>query len=128
MNNYTEEEIAILVQRYDRKREQEHKRYHEQKKIDPEFIKKNRERAKKHYHKTLPQQRINYQNNKEYYTARGSYYYYKKQDRMNTFIQRYPDRVALLRERGYSIEKKPDESIFVSNDSSSPEEQSSSVE
>tara|TARA_R110000744_G_scaffold236836_1_gene354344 strand:- start:848 stop:1234 length:387 start_codon:yes stop_codon:yes gene_type:complete len=128
MNNYTEEEIAILVQRYDRKKEMEYKLYHEQKKIDPEFVKKNRARAKRHYDNTKPQQRINYQDNKEYYQARGSYYYYKKNDRMNTFIQKWPERVALLRERGYSIEKNPDPSIFVSNDSSSPEEQDSSVE
>ena len=128
MNNYSEEELAILVKRYDRKRFQEHKRYHEQKKYDPEFVKKNRERAKTHYHKTLPDQRIKYQNNKEYYQAMGSYNYYKRQDRINTFIQKWPERVALLRARGYAIEKKPDESIFVSNDSSSPEEQSSSVE
>ena len=127
MNNYTEEELSTLVKAYERKKIMEHKRY-ESKKNDPEFIKQNRARAKAWYHSTKPDQREKYEKNKEYYKAKSSYKYYVKVDKINTFIQKFPERVALLNEKGYAIEKKPDPSIFVSNDSSSPEEQSSSVE
>ena len=57
---------------------------------------KNRERAKAHYHKNKELKKNHYDINKELIKARTSYHYYLKQNRLEEFKEKYPERYDKL--------------------------------
>jgi hypothetical protein len=98
----TETQIAKVLIDYKKKRDREIKYYHEVSKYDEEFKKKNRERAKNHYHKKGKEMKCNqYQNNKEFVKARSLYNYYKKKDNLDKFKEKHEDKCKILIEKGF---------------------------
>ena len=101
----TEAQIAKVLTDYKKKREKENKYYHEVSKHNEEFKKKNRERAKNHYHSKGKEMKCNqYQENKEFVKARSLYNYYKKNDNIDKFKEKHDDKCKILIEKGFQIE------------------------
>ena len=98
MNNYTETEIVHILESY-KKIKNTNKKYYEKVKDTDEFKKKNRARAKKHYHENKAYKKTkkdDYNNNKEFLLARSSYHYYNKKNKLDVMKEKYPDRYQLM--------------------------------
>mgnify|MGYP003140084441 CR=1 FL=1 len=89
-------EYEKLLAAYKRKQQNEKKRY-EAMKQNPEFMLRNRERARMHYNKNREKNLEKYKKNKEYNRARSSYYYYKHRGNLELFQVKYPERYELVR-------------------------------
>jgi hypothetical protein len=96
----TAEEISHIIENYKKKRDREKTYYHNVKKIDEEFIKKNRERATKHYAENKDKKLEKYQQNKEFLSARQLFYYYRKNKSVEDFQSKHPDKYTMLKNRG----------------------------
>ena len=75
------------------------KRYHQKYKNDPEYQVKNRERQTQAYHNNpeYRQKKLDaYKNNKELVNTRSTYNKYKRQNKLNLFIERHPDKYEYL--------------------------------
>ncbi len=92
----SDEQIKKIVEGHMKRLAYDRKRYHEVNKFDPEFIAKNRARAKAHYQEHGDKKRETYAKNKELLSARSSARYYKKTDRLELFKERYPEKYQLL--------------------------------
>tara|TARA_R110000822_G_scaffold63736_4_gene156480 strand:+ start:16902 stop:17210 length:309 start_codon:yes stop_codon:yes gene_type:complete len=102
MDNFSEERIKAIVEAYNIKREREKARYLIIKDSD-EFKSKNRERARGHYLLNKDKKKEKYENNKEFLNARSSFYYYRKTDRIQSFKEKFPERVEMLKKSGIDI-------------------------
>ena len=100
MNELSDAEIERIVAAYKKKREYDKAKY-QKKKDDPEFIKQNRERAARHYEKNAGARKAIYQKDKEYYTAKSSYNYYKRTNNLSVFKDKHKEKYDLLVERKY---------------------------
>lgn len=98
MSDLTDIRIQQIINSYNKKKIKEKERY-ERIKDSEEFKSKNRERAKNHYHRNKEVKLNQYKENKEFYSARTSYYYYKKLDRLDYFKEKYPEKTKLLNEK-----------------------------
>lgn len=98
----TQEEITRIIESHKRRREYDRNRYHSVLKHDPEFVKKNRHNARKHYEEKGQKKREHYAKDKAYLSARASYRYYKRSNREELFKQLHPQKYQLLVERGLS--------------------------
>ena len=127
MNGYTDEEILYILNRHKAQKEKDKKRY-ESIKDTEEFKIKNRQRANKHYHENKKMYKDRYNNDKELAKAKSTYYYYKKNGRLNDLseLSKYKDKYELLKKHGYFNEKNPSESTKTPDTSSSDAEPSSS--
>jgi len=122
MNNYTESEINYILDFYKKNRER-NKAYYDKIKDTDEFKKKNRERAKKYYHENKGYKKTkkdDYEKNKEFLNARSSYKYYEKQDRLDEFIEKFPEKYQLVMNHFNS--QNPSLSLTGTTSSSSPDE------
>tara|TARA_R110001592_G_scaffold309772_1_gene584232 strand:+ start:40 stop:381 length:342 start_codon:yes stop_codon:yes gene_type:complete len=88
--------IQKLLSNYKKKREYDYQIYHTQKKLDPIFMDKNRERAIKHYHDNKDKRKEYYEKNKDLHKCKNLYYYYKKNDRLDEFKSKYEDKYNIL--------------------------------
>ncbi len=73
--------------------------YHTKYKNDPEYQAKNRERQTKEYHNNpeYRQKKLDiYKNNKYLVNTRSTYNRYKRENRLNVFIERHPDKYEFL--------------------------------
>lgn len=113
MNQLSDVEISRILEIYKNQREKDKTKY-EQRKNDPEFMKKNRERAKKHYELNKHKRVNKYSENKDLQKAKCSYHYYKKKDNLDKFKERFPDRYELLNGINYFKDKNPSESTETS--------------
>ena len=91
-----DEYIKKVIQSYEKKRQREKIYYHEQKKNDEDFKLKNRERAKEHYTKNKNKRKDKYNENKELLQIKSLISYYKKNDRIDDFITKYPEKVQII--------------------------------
>jgi hypothetical protein len=89
--------------------------YHNKYKNDPEYQAKNRERQTKEYHNNpeYRQKKLDiYRNNKYLVNTRSAYNKYKRENRLNLFIERHPDKYEFLikhdRKR-YEVKSEPTE-------------------
>lgn len=74
-------------------------RYYQKYKNDPEYQAKNRERQKKEYHNNpeYRQKKLDiYRNNKYLVNTRSAYNKYKRENRLDVFIERHPDKYEFL--------------------------------
>ena len=94
--NYSEEEIKVILNNYHKKKEYEKQRYLIIKDTD-EFINKNRARAKAHYDLNKESMRMKYQDNKDIINAKSSYYYYKKNNKLDKFNEKNKEKYELLK-------------------------------
>ena len=99
----TEEEIAKIVKHYKARRKYDTERYHNVNKKNPEFVAKNRQRAKDHYKKYGQKKKDAYAQNKVLLSARSSYRYYKRTDRIELFKTRHPEKYQLLVDNGVAV-------------------------
>ncbi len=102
MSDLTDTRIQQILKSYNNKRVKEKERYNRIKDSE-EFKIKNRERAKNHYQKNKDIKLNRYKDDKEFLTAKGSYYYYKKNDKLDIFKEKYPDKIKILSERNIII-------------------------
>jgi hypothetical protein len=122
MNNYTETEINHILESY-KKIKNTNKKYYDKIKDTDEFKKKNRERAKKHYHENKAYKKTkkdDYEKNKTFLNARSSYKYYKTRNRLDEFIEKFPDKYELVMNHANS--QKPSLPLTGTTSSSSPDE------
>tara|TARA_R110001606_G_C15397747_1_gene652414 strand:+ start:3284 stop:3589 length:306 start_codon:yes stop_codon:yes gene_type:complete len=94
--NYSEEEIKVILNNYHKKKEYEKQRYLIIKDTD-EFINKNRARAKAHYDLNKESMKQKYQDNKDIMNAKSSYYYYKKNNKLDKFNEKNKEKYELLK-------------------------------
>ena len=100
---YSESELNKMIISYKKMRAREQRKYLK-KKESPEFIVQNRARAKSHYEAHKEIKAKNYQENKELYKFKSLYNYYKINDKLNKFIEKYPERVQYLNDHGFKVE------------------------
>jgi len=102
MTDLSDTKIKQLIESYNIKRIKDKERY-ERLKNTEEFKQKNRARASSYYNNNKEARKNKYQENKDFYSARSSYNYYKKKNKEALFIERYPDKVELLKSRNIII-------------------------
>ena len=102
MTDLTDTRIKQLLEQYERKRKKEKERY-ERIKTTPEFLEKNRMRAKNYYHDHKESKKNKYIENRDLLNARSSYYYYKKLDKIELFKEKCPQKVKLLEENNIQV-------------------------
>jgi hypothetical protein len=93
--------INKVLEQYERKRALAKIRYHLVKDSD-EFKLKNRQRAKDHYDKNKSVKKDRYAADSEYLKAKAQFNYYKKNDKLDFFIDKYPDRMDMINQRTQS--------------------------
>jgi hypothetical protein len=99
-NEFDETQINKILNDYKNRRMRDRIRY-ETIKDNTEFKIKNRERAKLHYEQNKDKRKEKYIENNDLMRARNSYYYYKKNDKLDDLKIKYPDRWQLLLDNGY---------------------------
>ena len=91
----SDDQTHKILEAYKRKRSKEKERY-DKLKADPEFIKKNRDRARAYYIANRDKKAETYMMNKEIRSAKSLFHYYESQGRGEEFIKRYPHKHALI--------------------------------
>tara|TARA_R110001632_G_scaffold80842_6_gene180436 strand:+ start:2801 stop:3109 length:309 start_codon:yes stop_codon:yes gene_type:complete len=102
MTDLTDERINKILLQYENKRKKERERY-ERIKDTEAFKVVNRNRARNHYNINKEVKKTKYNDNKELLTAKSSYNYYKKLDRVEDFKNKYPNKVKLLSDNNIII-------------------------
>lgn len=103
----SEEDIQIILQKYKNKIERDKINYHTKYKFDDDYKAKRLLHSKNHYEKTKEERKEKYKDNSELAKAKSSYYYYKKTNKLNIFMERYPARVQVLSDFGLKVEFLP---------------------
>ena len=101
---YNDDQIKHILNVYKTQREKD-KEIYLKRKQDPEFMEKNRERSRKDYEKNKDNRRCNYQENKELQRSKCSYHYYLKNNNIEKFKEKFPDRFEMLEKINYFKEK-----------------------
>lgn len=97
---YDDAKIQKIIELYKKNRERDKIKY-QKKKDDPEFIIQNRLRAKAHYDTVYKEKKKdNYEKNKELLQVKALFRYYKKNDKVEAFQKKYPDKFKLLQDHG----------------------------
>ena len=102
MAELTDIRVKSILEQYEKKRAREKERYDRIKETE-EFKIQNRERAKLHYHNNKEQSKNKYESDRDFHNARSSYYYFKRNDRLDIFKKTHPDKVQLLIERNIMV-------------------------
>tara|TARA_R110000765_G_scaffold51410_1_gene103826 strand:+ start:165 stop:482 length:318 start_codon:yes stop_codon:yes gene_type:complete len=95
--SYDNDMIFKIVNQYKRKRDMEKKRYDTVLKIDPEYKKKCCERSRLHYQKNKEKRRDKYLQDKEFNNAKQLLSYYTKNNNLETFKDKHPDKLELVK-------------------------------
>ncbi len=129
MSNMSDIEIQKIVSMYKGQRQKDKERY-EKIKDTEEFKLKNRARAKAHYEKTREIRQERYQNERDLRLAKNSYYYYKRNNNLEVFMYKHPEKYETLKNCGYLSlnDQCPSESTTTSSDVYDSGAVSSSVE
>jgi hypothetical protein len=77
------------------------KQYYHTHKTDDEFIAKNRDRSKKYYTNNIDKKREYYKANVEDIKLKNNYNYYKKNNKLELFKERHPDKFNRLVDIGF---------------------------
>ena len=93
----TDEETHKILSAYKAKRAKEKARY-DRLKTDPEFVQRNRDRARAYYLANRDKKRETYKMNAEIRGAKSLFHYYESQNRMDEFIEKYPHKYKLISE------------------------------
>ena len=99
MENYTDEQLNKLIESH-KKILENRKKYYQKVKDKDDFKIKNRARSNEWYknddNKNKVKQR--YEDNKPYLKAKSSYKYYKKNNRLEYFKEKLPERWELIKD------------------------------
>jgi len=96
----SDEQINRMMERYKKGLETKKQLYHDVKKHDPEFVAKNRERARLHYENNKDKKKQNYEKNKERNKLLNLFNYYKKKDMLDKLQDKYPEKYKQLQDMG----------------------------
>jgi superfamily II DNA or RNA helicase len=113
---YSDDQIQHILNSYKCRREKDKINY-EKKKLNPEFLEKNRQRARQHYQLTKEKRKIDYNENKELQKAKSCYHYYKNRDKLETFKEKHPEKYDKLITINYLNDQKPSSSTNISDES-----------
>ena len=102
MDGMNDSQISKVMEQYKKKQALDKARY-ERLKGNQEFVEKNRQRARDHYALNKHKKKERYDNDKDFMNAKSSYYYYRRQEKLEFFKEKYPERTEILRGRGYDI-------------------------
>jgi len=103
------QEIKKIINQYNRKREREKKNYHEKLKCDSEWCEKNKKRALDYYNTNKDKKKEDYKKDKEFVNSGSMFQYYKRNNRIEEFKEKYPEKYELLKSRGINVEVPPPE-------------------
>tara|TARA_R110000782_G_scaffold105000_1_gene192876 strand:+ start:648 stop:995 length:348 start_codon:yes stop_codon:yes gene_type:complete len=112
---YNDEQIKHILNVYKTQRDKD-KEIYLKRKEDPVFMEKNRERARKYYQENQETRKSNYQENKDLQRSKCSYHYYLKNNNIEKFKEKFPDRFELLKEINYFKDKNPSSSTNTSDE------------
>ena len=107
-----EAEINRVINQYKKKKEKEYNNYHDKNKLDTDYMQKNKERARNHYNLNKEKRKEWYGQNKDLVKARSSYYYYLKNNKIDTFKVKFPHHVEVLKK--YNIIKGSPDPLLLS--------------
>lgn len=96
-----EEQIQRILDNHKKSLERSKEVYHTVKKLDPEFMEKNRQRSNDWYQKNKEKRKQKYQNNKDLLNAKTAYYYWKKKDRLDFFKVNHKHKYDMLVSNGF---------------------------
>ena len=94
---YDNEKIFKIVDQYKRKREKEKQRYETKLKHDPDYKKKCCERSRLHYQKNKEKRKELYEKEKEFNTAKQLLSYYVKNNKLDTFKEKHPEKLEKVK-------------------------------
>jgi len=98
---FTEEQIEEILSRYKKSIQYNRDRYHNVRKNDEEYQKKNRQRSKAHYQSHKEDKKDYYKKNKEELNMKQKFRYYKSRDNIEVYQQRFPEDYKKLVEIGF---------------------------
>ena len=98
----TDEDIKKMVDFYKKQKERDRKRY-EKRRQNPEFMERNRQRARAHYQANKEAKKLKYENNRDFIGSRAHFYYYRNNNRVDEFIEKFPKKVSILENYGLII-------------------------
>ena len=119
MNHYSEQDINHILTVY-KNRKDSYKTWYNKIKDTDEFKMKNRLRAKKHYINGYKEKKAeNYTEQLQLNRAKNSFRYYKNNNRIDEYKEKYPDRYELLHSINYCSlrDNSPSESTDTSSES-----------
>jgi len=99
MDEFTNDEIKIIVENYKKQKQKEKDKY-DNLKDNEEYIIKNRERARLHYSNNKHIKKERYENNKDFLKAKSLLQYYKYNNKVDVFKDKHPGKVDLLFQQG----------------------------
>lgn len=97
----SDELIQKILATHKKRKEYERNRYHNVLKHDPDFVEKNRQRAREHYAKNKDKKREKYAKGRDIENARSNYRYYVRLGRQNEFQSKQPLKYELLVKAGF---------------------------
>jgi len=98
---FTDEQIEEILSRYKKSIQYNRDRYHNIRKNDPEYQRKNRERSKKHYDSHKEAKKEYYEKNREELNMKQKYRYYKSRDNIEGYKNKFPENYKKLVEIGF---------------------------
>ena len=102
-----EQQIQKILDNHKKMLEKSKERYHTVKKLNPEYMEKNRQTARDWYENNKDKRKEQYKKNKPFMNARSQYYYYKNRNRMEEFKTKHKDKYDLLVEKGFIEDVSP---------------------
>jgi len=104
---YNDDKIQRIIELYKKNRQRDKINY-QKRKDNPEFIIQNRLRAKTHYETVYKEKKKdNYEKNKELLQTKALFRYYKKNDKVEAFQKKYPNKYKLLQDHGAIVSVSP---------------------
>jgi len=100
---FDDDQINKILNQYKKTRERERKYYHEVKKNNEDFVNKNRERARNHYQENKEKKKEEYDNKKDFYKCKSLFYYYKRNDKKDIFMEKFPEKVEILNQNNFKF-------------------------
>ena len=110
-----DELIKKLLADYKKKIEHDRHTYHTVKKLNPEFMESNRQRAKLHYEKNKAKKKETYEKNKELHKSKNLYAYYKRNNKLDIFKDKHKDKYDNLVSIGF-IHLEPQDDVSLPAD------------
>lgn len=100
---FDDDQINKIINQYKKTRERERKYYHEVKKTNEDFVNKNRERARNHYETNKEKKKEDYKEKNDFYKCKSLYYYYKRNNKKDSFMEKFPDKVEILTNNNFKF-------------------------
>ena len=100
---FDNDKLTKIIEAYKKRRDRDKAKY-ERKKNDPNFVQQNRARAKAHYQAHYKDiKKSNYESNKELNQCKSLFYYYRKNNKVDEYIKKYPEKVEILTNHGFVV-------------------------